>query len=111
MKLLGIFLITIGLFIGASAQTIISPALDDHLTAIETYISETRGLPIITPVDRQFPTREEAIAFITAAYETELSPEIALEESLFYRALGFIPDDLNLREFYSAFMSDQVAGY
>ncbi|MDZ4672165.1 MAG: hypothetical protein SH821_14955 [Phototrophicales bacterium] len=111
MKLLGIFLITIGLFIGASAQTIISPALDDHLTAIETYISETRGLPIITPVDRQFPTREEAIAFITAAYETELSPEIALEESLFYRALGFIPDNLNLREFYSAFMSDQVAGY
>jgi hypothetical protein len=111
MKKLGIILIAIGLVIGASAQTIISPALDEHLTAIELYISETRQLPIITPVDRQFPTREEAIAYITAAYETEFSPEIALEETLFYRALGFIPDDLNLREFYSAFMSDQVAGY
>jgi hypothetical protein len=40
-----------------------------------------------------------------------LPPETALAETLFYRALGFVDADFNLREFYSGFLSDQVAGY
>ncbi|MDX2077067.1 MAG: hypothetical protein SFZ02_11595 [bacterium] len=111
MKTLGILLIILGLFMGISAQTDVSPPLDDQLNGIEMFISASRGLPIVTPTIRQFPTREEAVTFITTSYEADLSPEIAMREELFYRALGFVAPDFDMREFYSGFLSQQVAGY
>lgn len=110
MKWLAFLLILIGLFISISAEDI-SDDLDAQLNEIEAFIASARGLPILAPTTRLFPTREEAIAYITTSYESELPPETALTEALFYRALGFVEADFDLREFYSGFLSDQVAGY
>ncbi len=110
MKWFGFWFIIIGLFTTLSAQDI-SDDLDTQLNNIESFIATWRGLPILTPTTRLFPTRDEAIAYITASYESELSPEVAISETLFYRALGFVSHDFDLREFYSRFLSDQVAGY
>ncbi|MCL4256031.1 MAG: hypothetical protein KJ043_19905, partial [Anaerolineae bacterium] len=111
MKKFALLVIFIALIIPASAQTVISPALEQQLVSIETFISERRELPILTPVIRQFPTREEAIAFLVANSEEELPPEDATREGLFYRALGFIPTDFELRQFIGEFLGDQVAGF
>jgi len=102
--------IIFGLFSTLSAQGI-SDDLDTQLNEIEAFIATARGLPILTPTTRQFPTRDEAIAYITTSYESELSPEVATAETLFYRALGFVPPNFDLREFDSGFLSQQVAGY
>lgn len=111
MKKFMLLFILIVFIIPASAQTVISPVLEQQLVGIETFISERRELPILTPVIRQFPTREEAIAFLVANSEDELPPEDATREGLFYRALGFIPADFELRQFIGEFLGDQVAGF
>ncbi len=111
MKKFAFLWILIALIIPASAQTVISPALEQQLMSIEAFVTLRRELPILTPIIRQFPTREEAIAIITANAEAELSPEDAVREGLFYRALGFIPADFELRQFIGDFLSDQVAGF
>lgn len=110
MKWFGFWLIIFGLFTTLSAQDN-SDDLNTQLNEIESFIASARGLPILTPTTRLFPTRDEAIAYITTSYESELSPEVATTETLFYRALGFVSPDFNLREFYSGFLSQQVAGY
>lgn len=111
MKKFALLAMLILFIIPASAQTVISPVLEQQLIGIETFISQRRELPILTPVIRQFPTREEAIAFLVANTEEELPPEDANREGLFYRALGFIPADFELRQFIGEFLGDQVAGY
>lgn len=99
------------LIMPASAQTMISPALEQQLIIIETFVSQRRELPILTPVIRQFPSREAAIAFIMTNSEEELPPDKAMREGVFYRALGFVPADFQLRQFIGEFLSEQVAGY
>ena len=111
MKKFAFLCIFMMLIIPASAQTVISPALEQQLMSIEAFVTLRLELPILTPIIRQFPTREEAIATITANTEAELSPEDAAREGLFYRALGFIPADFELRQFVGEFLGDQVAGF
>lgn len=111
MKKFALIYFLFALIIPASAQTEISPALEQQLIIIETFVSQRRELPILTPVIRQFPSREVAIDFIMANAQEELPPDKAMREGLFYRALGFISADFQLRQFIGEFLSDQVAGY
>lgn len=111
MKLLLLLVAFVGLWMTSVAEEDISPILDDHLTQIETFISQTRELPILAPIVRKFPTPEEVQTFIRNSYEEASANEDVITAGLFYRALGFVPADLDLFAVYADFIIDQVAGY
>jgi len=89
----------------------ISPALIEQLDDLEAAVMELRELDALFPVDRLFPTREQAIETVLALSEEELSQQVLFEETQFYRAFDFIGDDLDLWEVYAELMADQVAGF
>lgn len=89
----------------------IPEALFEEIRTIEETVEATRELPALTEVIRRFPSREEAIAFFTAAYEEELTDDVIFEESQFYRAFDFVDDDFDLEALYIELITDQVAGY
>jgi hypothetical protein len=89
----------------------ISPALMAQLDDLEATVMELRGLDALFPVERRFPTREQAIETVLLLTEEDLTEQVLFEETLFYRAFDFIDDDLDLWDVYATLLADQVAGF
>jgi len=70
----------------AQETLVISPALAAHLDNIEVITSEIRGLEVLTPVERHFPTREEVQAFLQTSIGEQLDDETVRNELQFYAA-------------------------
>ncbi|MCU0481180.1 MAG: hypothetical protein MUE54_08205 [Anaerolineae bacterium] len=113
MKKLGMFFILIiFIIIPAFAQTTeISAELEAQLTAIEIFVSENRGLPILEPVPVQFITRQQARDI---AIESALNDFLVVDlnqQGLLYRALGFVSDANIFAEAYVASLGETVVGF
>lgn len=115
LRLIGMIVLLLMMAGGVAAQEtpVISPALEQQLTAIETLTSRARGLDIITPVMRRFPTRADILDYFTHLYQNELTDDIALRETQFYVAFDLLPADVDLRAVYLAFLTSPsgVAGF
>jgi hypothetical protein len=117
--LLFILLILTALLTGVSvslaqeAAPPISAALTKQLTGIEQLTSDLRGLAPLNPLDRQFPTRKEAAAYIARTLDTQLRPDDVVRETLFYRAFNLLPAGTDLRKVYQDLLSSPagVAGF
>lgn len=111
--LIGILLLVLAGGVAAQETPVISPALEQQLTAIETITSQARGLDILTPVVRRFPTRADIVEYFTHLYQNELTDDIAYRETQFYVAFDLLPADVDLRAVYLAFLTSPsgVAGF
>jgi hypothetical protein len=88
----------------APAQTL-SPALNDHLLALETATSRLRGLERLREVTRSFPTRAEVVDYFSRVYAEELDEDTARRETAFYVAFDLIPAGTDLRGVYLDFLT------
>jgi hypothetical protein len=110
--LLLILISLLSISITAAQETlVISPALASHLDSIEAITSEIRGLDVLTPVARHFPTREEVQAFLQTAIGEQLDDETVHNELQFYVAFDWLTPNVDLRDLYLDLLGAQVAGY
>jgi hypothetical protein len=101
----------LGLALPLAAQEEIPAVLDEQLDQLVEVTEIIRGLPTTFEVVRAFPTREETIAYLTDLYDTDVSPETIRQLEAFYRALGMIPPDADLRQTYLDLLGSQVGGF
>lgn len=89
----------------------ISPALEDQLDGLEDYARRTRQLEELTPVERVFPTRREALDYVFGVYDAEFSDEDARLLSLFYAAFDLLPPGTDYLEVYLELLGSQLGGF
>lgn len=89
----------------------ISPALRAQIEKIESYVASTRGLEALEPVERIFPSREDAIAYVLALYEREYPPEEVQRLTQFYAAFGLLPPGTDYLASYLDLLSAQIGGF
>lgn len=89
----------------------ISADLLAQLEIIETFVHNQRGLPALEPIERRFPTRDEAVAHLRAVVEAELPPEANRLTSDFYIAFDLLPPGSDYLALYLSLLGQQVGGY
>jgi hypothetical protein len=96
-----------------AAQETITPALEQHLEAIEQLTAKLRGLDAITPVEHRFPSREDVQQYLEREMNIQLDDETLKRETQFYIAFDLLPPDVNLRDVYLNFLTSPagVAGF
>jgi hypothetical protein len=88
----------------------IPPELDEHLALLEEATISIRGLEGVS-IERDFPSREELIAYVNELLDAELPPEEAARSRDFYLALGLIDPAVDLRAAYAELLGSQIAGF
>jgi len=89
----------------------ISPALQTQIDEIEALVIELRELEPLTGINRAFPSREEAAAFVIADFEENAPDELLAAETQFYRAFDFVAGDFDLGAVYGELLATQAGGY
>lgn len=118
MKRLLLFVIVCLLSVGiATAQDTtteveVSPELIAQLEAIEDYVVSVRGLEIMEPLNREFPSRVDVQTYLNESVEAQLTPEIVADSQAFYYVFDFIDDpELDIVAIYLTLLEDQIGGY
>lgn len=93
------------------AQEAISPTLGTVISQLEATTHSIRQLDALEDVDLNFPTRDDLRVYLETELAEQLPDELALSETLFYRAFDFLPDDVDLRQLYLDLYAAQVAGF
>lgn len=89
----------------------INPALLEQIEGIENYVTETRGLEALNPVERLFPSRQEAVDYILRLYQREYPEELIWQLTQFYIAFDLLPPDTNYLDSYLDLLSAQIGGF
>jgi hypothetical protein len=114
MRILIVTLLCLSVFAASAQETrpAIAPELLEQMALLEEATAVLRGLEAIDPIERAFPTREETIAFLQDQYSEASIPEADMQRSIdFYVALGFMPNDIDLRQVILDLLGSQVAGF
>jgi hypothetical protein len=74
-------------------------------------IEKATGLKFKTPPKLEMRSREEVRAFLLKKFNEEMSSTQLRGDEMAYKAMGFIPDTLNLRVFLLDLLSEQIVGY
>jgi len=110
--LVGLMLISIG---STHAQETtpepLPPQLEAQMAQLEAATATLRGLEILMPVTRAFPTRADTIAYLEDLYSRELPPDEMDRAKQLYVALGLLPADIDLLRVYLDLLGSQVAGF
>lgn len=89
----------------------ITAPLLEQIEGIEDYVVETRVLEALSPVERIFPTRQEAIDYVLNLYEQEYPEEVVWQLAQFYIAFDLLPPDTDYLESYLDLLSAQIGGF
>ncbi len=111
---IGLLLVLVGVNVTVAQEAteqVISPTLTDQMASLEQITETLRGLTAKTPVDHQFPTRQETIDYLRSSYDREFPPAQFERLKQFYVALGLLPADIDLRGVYLKLLDSQVAGF
>lgn len=96
----------------AFAQSdIISPELLEQIEQIEDFTSETRGLEELKPVERVFPSRQDAVDYVLNLYDEAFSDDEARRLSLLYQAFELLPPGTDYLTAYLDLLSAQLGGF
>lgn len=96
---------------GASAQSSADAELRRTTAQLLSRLEELSGLEARRPVNVARRSRAELRAYIGRAMEeAEASGELRAGETV-YKRLGLLPDTLDLKRTYAAFLGEQIAGY
>ncbi len=83
----------------------------DMVTDAVPKIEKAVGVPFKTPPRLEVRTREQVRDFLLKKFDEETpAAELAGEEAA-YKAFGFIPDTLHLRDFLVKLLTEQIIGY
>lgn len=88
-----------------------SAGLAAMIDSLVPVISRASGLPVRHPVAYTLQSRADARKFIDRQLDEELGPEELRGTERVYKALGMIPDTLDLRSLLLALYAEQVVGY
>ncbi len=88
-----------------------SAGLAAMIDALVPEISKASGLPVQHPVAYALQSRSDARAFIDAQLDEDMGPEELRGTERVYRALGLIPDTMDLRVLLLELYAEQVVGY
>jgi len=94
-----------------SPSPISSEDLDAIYDAIEQQVVEIRELQPTREVTRQFIDEAELRTLITEQFDAQTPPAYLAATEQFYKALGLIPNDADLRELTLDLLSSGVAGF
>lgn len=95
----------------AAAQGLQPAGLAAMIDSLLPVISRASGLPIRRPVAYALQSRADARKFIAAQLDDEMAPEDLHGTERVYKALGLIPDTMDLRSFLLDLYTEQVIGY
>ncbi len=106
-------------FGGEQPTETLSPDANDNLPQstlkivleIEDQVSADRGLNLLSPVPRTLMTQEELEKIVVEEFFAEYTDEDARQDVLVLSLLGLLPADFDLRNFYNALYSEQIAGF
>jgi hypothetical protein len=87
-----------------------SEELAEQIEELEATTRAMRNLPELVDMERQFPTRDEMVVYLTELIGRDLDDETVWREMHFYVAFDFLPADTDLRQVYIDLYSAQVAG-
>lgn len=79
--------------------------------AIAEQVATLRALPLKAPLKRDVRTREQLRTFLVKAISEEYTPAQIEAESLTFKHLGLLPDDLNYGELILNLLTEQIAGF
>lgn len=90
------------------------PILDDAglaamIEALLPPIAEASGLPALQPIDFAVQPRDEARAFVERQLDEQRGELAGMERA--YKALGLLPDTLDLRSLLLELYTEQIVGY
>ena len=74
-------------------------------------IEAQMGLEFTSPPRLEERTREQLEAFLEEKFEEEQSIRTVVGAERAYKRLGMLPDDLELRPYMQALLTEQIAGY
>ncbi|HEX2907287.1 MAG TPA: hypothetical protein VHO69_10535 [Phototrophicaceae bacterium] len=87
------------------AQETITPALEEHLEAIEQLTAKLRDLTPLRPVEHRFPAREDVVTYLEREMNLQFDPQTLLRETQFYIAFDLLPAEVDLQQVYLDFLS------
>jgi hypothetical protein len=74
-------------------------------------IEKATGLKFKTPPRLEMRSREEVRAFLLKKFNEDMPSEQLRGDEVAYKAMGFIPDTLDLRAFLLDLLTEQIVGY
>lgn len=85
--------------------------LSENQKKVIAYVEKVRGLTTDEPLRIVFMTRDELQAEIVESFESQLSDEDIADERGMLSLFGFIPEDFDIKDFYTRLYTEQIAGY
>jgi hypothetical protein len=98
-------------FAQETPDTAIAPELAAQMDRLERFTTLARRLDRLTPVPREFPSRDEVRVYLRDLYTDELAVADLERAETFYKALWLLPSDTNLGEVVLNLLGSQVAGF
>lgn len=89
----------------------LSPELAQQMDLIQSQVIAIRGLEPSNTVPRTLLTDDQLRQNVINDFLNEYTPEEAAQDARILAALGLLPDDFDLIDFYTELYSEQVAGY
>jgi hypothetical protein len=81
------------------------------MSKIESQVIGIRGLQPTDPVERDLITAEKLEEIVTTDFFSEYTDEDARKDVLILSALGLLPEEFELKQFYNDLYSEQIAGF
>lgn len=89
----------------------LSPDVIAAMDAIESQVSELRGLAPLAPTERRLIRPAELATLVKDQFLQDYTPSDALADSQLYALLGLVEPDFDLWDFYLQLYAEQVAGF
>lgn len=89
-------------------------AVEDMLAgaaAIEAQVQEIRGLTATEEFNRELISEADLEETVKEEFFADYSDEEAQQDAIVLSALGLLPQDFDLKQFYTDLYSEQIAGY
>ncbi len=92
-------------------ETVLPENVAVEMQEIEVNVSQLRGLALVDEVPKVLLSPEMLQEIVVNEFFAEYSDEDARQDALILSLLGLIPEDFELRSFYHALYTEQIAGF
>jgi len=95
----------------ATPKTELPADLVEAMTLIEEQVSQIRALNATGPVERTLISAAELEEIVAEDFFSDYSDQDARQDILILSALGLLPKDFDLKQFYNELYGEQIAGF
>ena len=85
--------------------------IGDRVRAAVPRIEKATGLTFKTPPKYELRSRDEVRAFLLKKFDEDMSAEELRGQEMAFKAFGFVPDTMKLRNFLIDLLTEQIVGY